>query len=106
MAGVRDIRQTPNDESSTRFAPSNSRPATMKDSSKDKARGALHEAKGKIIEKAGQIADDPELEAKGAAERIAGKVQNTVGKIEKALGELSARVHMRENPPRSAPYVV
>jgi len=35
----------------------------MKSSIRDKAEGALHEAKGKVKEVAGKITDNPKLEA-------------------------------------------
>ena len=59
----------------------------MKSSIRDKAEGALHEAKGKVKEVAGKITDNPKLEAEGTAEKIAGKVQGKVGQIKKVLGE-------------------
>jgi uncharacterized protein YjbJ (UPF0337 family) len=59
----------------------------MKSSIRDKAEGALHEAKGKVKEAAGKITDNPTLEAKGKAEKIAGKVQGKVGRVKKFLGK-------------------
>ena len=59
----------------------------MKSSIRDKAEGALHEAKGKIKEVAGKVTDNPELEAEGKAEKFAGKVQGKVGEVKKILGE-------------------
>ena len=47
----------------------------MKSSTRDKAEGTFHEAKGKVKEMAGKITDNPKLEAKGKAEKIAGKVR-------------------------------
>ena len=63
------------------------RGATMKNSTKDKAKGAMHEVKGKIKEETGKLIDDPELEARGTGEKLAGKAQKTVGKIEKKFGK-------------------
>ena len=59
----------------------------MKDSSKDRAQGKLHQVKGKRKEKAGRLTGNSELEADGKAEKVGGKVREVVGKIEKALGE-------------------
>jgi uncharacterized protein YjbJ (UPF0337 family) len=59
----------------------------MKSSTKDKAKGAFHEAKGKTREMTGKITDNPKLEAKGKAEKIAGKVQEKVGQVKKDLGK-------------------
>ena len=60
---------------------------TMKSSTRDKAEGTFHEAKGKAKEMAGKITDNPKLEAKGKAEKIAGKVQGKVGQVKKVLGK-------------------
>jgi uncharacterized protein YjbJ (UPF0337 family) len=57
----------------------------MKSSTKDKAEGKFHEAKGKVKEMAGEITDNPKLEARGAGEKIAGKVQEKIGQVEKVL---------------------
>lgn len=53
----------------------------MKQSTKDKLEGQLHEVKGKVKEKAGQVTNDPDLEVDGQAENLAGKVQKKVGQI-------------------------
>jgi len=59
---------------------------TMKSSMNDKAKGAFHEAKGKVKEMAGRITDNPKLEAKGKAEKVAGKVQEKIGQVKKVFG--------------------
>jgi uncharacterized protein YjbJ (UPF0337 family) len=59
----------------------------MKSSTRDKAEGRFHEAKGKAKEMAGRITDNPTLEAKGKVEKIAGKVQEKVGQAKKVLGK-------------------
>ena len=59
----------------------------MKSSTRDKAEGTFHEAKGKVKEMAGKISDNPKLEAKGIDEKIAGKVQEKVGQVKKVLGK-------------------
>jgi uncharacterized protein YjbJ (UPF0337 family) len=59
----------------------------MKSSTRDKAEGAFHEAKGKVKEMAGKITDNPKLEAKGKAEKISGKVQEKVGQVKKVVGK-------------------
>jgi len=60
---------------------------TMKSSTKDKAEGAFHQAKGKIKEVAGEITDNPKLEISGKVEKIAGQLQEKVGKAKKVLGK-------------------
>ena len=57
----------------------------MRSSTKNKAEGKFHEAKGKVKEIAGEITDNPKLEGKGKAEKIAGKVQEKIGEVEKVL---------------------
>jgi len=59
----------------------------MKSSTKDKAEGAFHQAKGKIKEVAGEITDNPKLEIRGKVEKIAGQLQEKVGKAKKVLGK-------------------
>jgi uncharacterized protein YjbJ (UPF0337 family) len=59
----------------------------MADSAKDKMKGALHQAKGKVKEVAGKLTDNSELREKGLTEKIAGEAQEKVGKVEKALGD-------------------
>jgi uncharacterized protein YjbJ (UPF0337 family) len=57
----------------------------MKDSTKDKVAGAVHEAKGAVKEKVGQATNNPDLEAEGSGEKLAGKVQKKVGDVEKVF---------------------
>jgi uncharacterized protein YjbJ (UPF0337 family) len=57
----------------------------MRSSTKNKAEGKFHEAKGKVKEMAGKITDNPKLEGKVKAEKIAGKVQEKIGEVEKVL---------------------
>ncbi len=57
----------------------------MKDSTKDKAQGTAHEAKGAVKEAVGKVVGNPNLESEGAGEKVAGKVQKKVGDIEKVF---------------------
>jgi uncharacterized protein YjbJ (UPF0337 family) len=57
----------------------------MKDSTKDKVEGAVHDAKGAIKEKIGRATNNPNLEAEGQDEKVGGKIQKKVGDIEKVL---------------------
>jgi uncharacterized protein YjbJ (UPF0337 family) len=57
----------------------------MKDSTKDKVHGAVHEAKGAVKEKLGKATNNPDLEAEGSGEKLAGKIQNKVGDVEKVF---------------------
>ena len=59
----------------------------MKDSTKDRAEGTFHQAKGKVKEMVGKITDNPNLEAKGSAEKVTGKVQEKIGQVKKVLGQ-------------------
>ena len=57
----------------------------MTNSTKDKAHGIFHEAKGKVKEKVGQLTNDPNLESEGKGEKMGGKVQKKVGDVEKVF---------------------
>jgi uncharacterized protein YjbJ (UPF0337 family) len=57
----------------------------MKDSTKDKVEGAVHDVKGSLKEKIGHATNNPNLEAEGQDEKVAGKIQKKVGDIEKVL---------------------
>jgi uncharacterized protein YjbJ (UPF0337 family) len=57
----------------------------MKDSTKDKVEGKMHEVKGAAKEKIGHATNDPDLEAEGMGEKHAGKVQKKVGDLEKVI---------------------
>ena len=57
----------------------------MKDSTKDKVEGALHDAKGTVKEKIGRATNNPNLEAEGQGEKVGGKIQKKVGDIEKVF---------------------
>lgn len=59
----------------------------MKQSTEDKAKGILHEVKGKFKEKLGRATNNPDLETEGQVEKIGGKVQKKIGQVEKVLGE-------------------
>lgn len=59
----------------------------MKSSTKDKAKGKMHEAKGKGKETAGKLTDNPKLEGEGTGEKMAGKVQGKVGQAKEVLGD-------------------
>ena len=58
----------------------------MKNSTKDKAQGKLHEVKGSIKEQAGKVSANPDLENEGTVEKVGGKIQQVIGKVEKAAG--------------------
>ncbi len=59
----------------------------MKDSTKNKAEGLLHEVKGKVKETAGRVSNNKKLEAEGSVEKIAGKIQKKTGEIETGLDD-------------------
>jgi len=52
---------------------------------KDRIRGSMGQAKGKLKEAAGKVTGDAKLEGEGKADQVAGKVQNAVGGIKDAL---------------------
>jgi uncharacterized protein YjbJ (UPF0337 family) len=57
----------------------------MKDSTKDKIKGAVHDAKGALKEKIGHATNNPDLAAEGQDEKVGGKIQKKVGDIEKVF---------------------
>jgi uncharacterized protein YjbJ (UPF0337 family) len=57
----------------------------MKDSTKDKVDGTVHELKGKVKEKVGHATNNPNLEEEGNDEKVGGKIQKKVGDIEKVF---------------------
>ena len=59
----------------------------MDSSTKDKAKGGLHEAKGTIKEKAGEATNNPDLRDRGTGEKTGGKIQGKVGDIKKVFGK-------------------
>ena len=57
----------------------------MKDGTKDKVEGKMHELKGKVKEKVGHATNNPQLKDDGTDEKIGGKIQKKVGDIKKVL---------------------
>ena len=57
----------------------------MKDSTKDKLQGVVHEVKGAVKENVGKAIGNPDLRDQGAAEKMGGKIQKKVGDVEKVL---------------------
>jgi len=58
----------------------------MRSSTKDRVKGRVQEAKGKLKEKAGRASRDPDLQDRGTAEKVGGKVQRKVGEVKKVFG--------------------
>ena len=52
---------------------------------KDRVKGSLEQAKGKVKEVAGKVTGDSKLEGEGKADQVAGKVRNTVGGMKDTL---------------------
>jgi uncharacterized protein YjbJ (UPF0337 family) len=59
----------------------------MKPSTRNQAKGKLHEMKGMAKEAAGRLTNDPDLEAEGKVEKAMGKVQKKVGQVGRVLGQ-------------------
>ena len=57
----------------------------MEDSTKDKIKGNVEQASGKVKEKVGEATDDPNLQDEGTGEKVKGKVQEKVGDIKKVF---------------------
>ncbi|MDX9973411.1 MAG: CsbD family protein [FCB group bacterium] len=59
----------------------------MKSSSRDKAEGKGHQAKGKIKKAVGGLTGNRSLEAEGESENLGGKAQEKVGQVKRVLGK-------------------
>jgi uncharacterized protein YjbJ (UPF0337 family) len=59
----------------------------MKSSTKDKIKGSLREAKGKVKEESGKAIGNPNLRDRGTGEKVAGKVQKKMGDVKKVFGK-------------------
>jgi uncharacterized protein YjbJ (UPF0337 family) len=59
----------------------------VKSSTKDKNRGRIDEAKGKVKEKTGEAAGNSDLRDRGAAEKAGGKIQRKIGDVKKVFGK-------------------
>jgi uncharacterized protein YjbJ (UPF0337 family) len=57
----------------------------MKDSTKDRVQGGVHELKGAVKATLGKAVGNPDLEDEGTGEKIGGKIQKKVGDIEKVF---------------------
>jgi len=54
---------------------------------KDRIKGSLDQAKGKIKEGIGKATGDSKLETEGKADQFTGKVQNTIGGLKDKIRE-------------------
>lgn len=59
----------------------------MRSSTKDKIKGSLLEAKGKVKEESGKAVGNPDLRDRGTGEKVAGKIQKKVGDVKKVFGK-------------------
>ena len=59
----------------------------MKPSTKDKVKGGLLEAKGKVKETAGKATGNRDLQDRGTIEKAGGKIQRKVGEVKKVFGK-------------------
>ncbi|HVF71579.1 MAG TPA: CsbD family protein [Chthoniobacterales bacterium] len=59
----------------------------MKSSTKDKIKGTLLEARGKVKETSGKAVGNPKLQDRGTGEKVAGKVVKKMGDIKKVFGK-------------------
>jgi uncharacterized protein YjbJ (UPF0337 family) len=57
----------------------------MKQSTKDKVQGKIHETKGAVKEKIGHATNNPNLEAEGTDEKVGGTIQKKVGQVEQVF---------------------
>ena len=59
----------------------------MKSSTKDKIKGRIDEAKGKVKEKTGEATGDSDLRDRGTGENAVGKIQRKIGDVKKVFGK-------------------
>ncbi|PZR77157.1 MAG: CsbD family protein [Chthoniobacterales bacterium] len=59
----------------------------MKSSTKDKIKGTMREAKGKVKEEAGRATGNRDMQDRGIAEKAGGKIQRKVGDVKKVFGK-------------------
>ena len=59
----------------------------MKSSTKDKVKGSVNEAVGKVKEATGNAIGNPDLQDRGTVQRVAGKVERKVGGVKKVFGQ-------------------
>jgi uncharacterized protein YjbJ (UPF0337 family) len=59
----------------------------MKSSTKNKVKGSVREAVGKVKEATGNAIGNPDLQDRGTAQRVVGKVERKVGDVKKVLGQ-------------------
>jgi len=52
---------------------------------KDRIKGSLKQAKGKVEEVVGKVTGDAKLKAEAKADKTAGKIQNAVGRLKDDL---------------------
>jgi uncharacterized protein YjbJ (UPF0337 family) len=62
------------------------RSQSMKQSTKDQAKGKFREVAGRVKEKVGRATNKPNLEAEGQNEAVGGKVQKKIGQVERVVG--------------------
>jgi uncharacterized protein YjbJ (UPF0337 family) len=59
----------------------------MKSGTKDKMKGSVNEAVGKVKEATGNAIGNPDLQDRGTVQRVAGKVERKVGDAKKVFGQ-------------------
>ena len=59
----------------------------VKSSTKDKIKGRIDEAKGKVKEKTGEETGDSDLRDRGTGEKAVGKIQRKIGDVKKVFGK-------------------
>ncbi len=59
----------------------------MRSSTKDKIKGSVREAAGKVKEESGKAIGNPNLRDRGTDEKVGGKIQKKIGDIKKVFGK-------------------
>ena len=59
----------------------------MDESTKDRVKGRINEAKGTLKEKAGEAVGNPDLRDRGTATKAGGTIQRKIGEVKKVFGK-------------------
>jgi uncharacterized protein YjbJ (UPF0337 family) len=58
----------------------------MKSSTKDRIKGRINEAKGKVKEETGRATGDRNLRDRGTTQKAGGKINRKIGEVKKVFG--------------------
>jgi uncharacterized protein YjbJ (UPF0337 family) len=86
MSSKRKINKRSKPRSTSRIL-INADSSLVRSSTKDKIKGRIDEAKGKVKEKTGEATGDSDLRDRGTGEKAVGKIQRKIGDVKKVFGK-------------------